>query len=607
MEFDLSPLWISLKSAFAATVITFFLGIAAAHWMIDYRGKGRGLIEGLLISPLVLPPTVVGFLLLLLFGRNGPIGQLLRQMGVTVIFSWSATVIAATVVAFPIMYKTAQGAFAQIDTNLLRAARTLGASELTIFLRVVIPLAWPGVVAGTILTFARALGEFGATLMLAGNIPGQTQTIPVAIYFAVEAGDIQQASVWVLVILGITLAVLIAVNFWSDSQRPFAVGARGEIKSTMFASSSVRPNWSPLAPITDNRGLVVDIQKQLRGFSLETSFTTESDTLGLLGASGAGKSMLLRCIAGLETPSCGRIVLNGQVLFDSKKGINLPCRDRHIGFLFQNYALFPHLNVSQNIGFGLQHLPKLERTRRVNEQITRVQLSGLENRYPQQLSGGQQQRVALARALAIQPEAILLDEPFSALDTHLRSQLEKQLIETLSTYQGVSLFVTHNLEEAYRVCKNLLVLSEGKISARGSKENIFECPHTVSVAQLTGCKNFSRAQVVSPQTVEAADWGCTLRTIEPIPSQLAYVGIRAHQLTFPNNRNQENTFSCWVVQTSETPHRMTLYLKLHHPPVDLSDYQLQAEVFKEKWAMLKSRPCPWHICLDPLRLILMKK
>ena len=421
----------------------------------------------------------------------------------------------------------------------------------------------------------------------------------------------QQASIWVLVILTITLAVLFAVNFWSDSRRSFAVEARerGPGGKGTRRQGDKEKSFSPssFSPIIDNRGLVVEIQKQLPDFSLETYFTTESDTLGLLGASGAGKSMLLRCIAGLETPSWGRIVLNGRVLFDSEKGINLPACDRRIGFLFQNYALFPHLSVSENIGFGLQQLPQVERTQRVNEQITRVQLQGLENRYPQQLSGGQQQRVALARALAIQPEAILLDEPFSALDTHLRSQLEKQLIETLSTYQGVSLFVTHNLEEAYRVCKNLLVLSEGKISAKGSKEHIFEHPRTVSVAQMTGCKNFSRAQVLSPQIVEAADWGCTLRTIEPIPNQLAYVGIRAHQLTFPNNLNQENTFRCWVVQTSETPHRMTLYLKLHHPPVARSDYQLQAEVFKEKWVMLKDCPCPWHICLDPLRLILMKK
>ncbi len=646
MDLDLFPLWFSLKTASVATVITFFLGIAAARWMVSYRGKGKELIEALFISPLVLPPTVVGFLLLLMFGKNGPVGQILLRLGVNIIFSWPAAVITATVVAFPLMYKTALGAFEQIDGDLLRAARTLGASEQRVFWRIILPLAWPGIVAGTILAFARALGEFGATLMLAGNIPGQTQTIPVAIYFAVEAGDMRQASVWVLIILVISLTVLTAVNKlgsrgdgelgaptqWSQrragasaeggfpsvgdwrrvspveatgvglgamgrwgTRGPHAVGIRGD--GEIGKTSPSHP--LPLSP------LLIDIQKQLRGFSLSVAFSTNSETLGLLGASGAGKSMILRCIAGLETPTEGHIVLNGRVLFDAKKGINLPSRDRRVGFLFQNYALFPHLSIAQNIAFGLQHLPKAERARRVNEQLAVVQLQGMEKRYPHQLSGGQQQRVALARALAIQPEALLLDEPFSALDTYLRSQLEKQLIEALATYQGISLFVTHNLEEAYRVCKNLLVLSEGKTVAYGPKENIFESPATFTVAQLTGCKNFSHAQAVSPQVVEALDWGCTLRIIEPIPSQLAYIGIRAHQLTFPNHPNQENTFPCWVVQTSETPHRMTLYLKLHHPPINPNDYHLQAEVFKEKWAVLKDRPFPWHIRLDPLRLILM--
>jgi len=608
MEFDLSPLWLSLKSAFAATVITFFLGITAARWMVNYHGKGKGIIEGLLISPLVLPPTVVGFLLLLLFGKNGPLGQLLLQVGVTVIFSWTATVITGTVVAFPLMYKTAQGAFTQIDANLLRAARTLGASEWTLFWRIVLPLAWPGIVAGTILAFARALGEFGATLMLAGNIPGQTQTIPVAIYFAVEAGEMQQATVWVLIILAISLMVLTAVNFWSDSRRAVAGdGGKSTVAQTFHKLPA--PFFTQESLPTDPgiyRGLVVDIQKQLSSFSLETSFTTAADPLGLLGASGAGKSMLLRCIAGLETPSWGRIVLNGRVLFDSTERINLPSRDRRIGFLFQNYALFPHLNVTQNIAFGLQHLPKSERDRQVNKQLVGLQLQGLGARYPHQLSGGQQQRVALARALAIEPEALLLDEPFSALDTHLRSQLEKQLIETLATYQGISLFVTHNLEEAYRVCKNLLVLADGKTVAYAPKENIFEQPRTLRIAQLTGCKNISLAQAASPQMVEARDWSCTLRVIEPLPETLAYVGIRAHQLTFPNDLNLENTFPCWLVQTSETPHRMTLYLKLHNPPANPQDYHLQAEVFKEKWVVLKDRPRPWHIRLDPLQLILMQ-
>lgn len=215
MIVDWSPLWISFKTTLWATFFTFFLGMAAAYWMVGTKLKGKELIDGLFTSPLVLPPTVVGFILLLLFGTNGSIGKLLKPLGITIIFSWEATVIAATVVAFPLMYQTARGAFEQIDPNLLQAARTLGATEWRIFWRVTLPLAWPGLLAGTILAFARALGEFGATLMLAGNIPGQTQTMPMAIFFAVEGGDMNQGLAWVMIILAISLGVITALNYWS--------------------------------------------------------------------------------------------------------------------------------------------------------------------------------------------------------------------------------------------------------------------------------------------------------------------------------------------------------------------------------------------------------
>jgi molybdate transport system permease protein len=505
------------------------------------------------------------------------------------------------------MYKTALGAFEQIDANLLRVARTLGASEVTIFWRITLPLAMPGILAGTTLAFARALGEFGATLMLAGNIPGQTQTIPMAIYFAVEAGAMNEAWVWVLVIMGISLSGIIAVNYWGRGNKEWGIENRDwGIGNREKPALSILNNTPAHSALT-NSGLFVDIQKQLPGFLLDVSFSTDEQVLGLLGASGAGKSMILRCIAGIEIPTKGRIVLNGRVLFDSEKGINIPSRDRHIGFLFQNYALFPHLSVAQNIAFGLpKGTSALTIKQQVEAQLAAVQLQGYESRYPRELSGGQQQRVALARALASQPEALLLDEPFSALDTHLRSQLEQQLITSVETYQGVTLFVTHNLEEAYRVCQDLLVMERGKAIAYSSKQNIFERPNTVSVAQLTGCKNFSRVVVKASQQVEAIDWGCTLRVIEPVSELLSHVGIRAHQLTFTNEPNQENTFPCWVARTSETPHRMTLYLKLNVSPTSPQDYHLQAEVFKEKWAILKDQSFPWHIRLDPLRLMLME-
>jgi molybdate transport system permease protein len=625
MAFDWSPLLISLKTASVATAITGCLGTAVAWWLFGYKGKGKAWFDGLFTLPLVLPPTVVGFLLLLLFGKHGPIGQVLQPFGLRVVFSWFATVIAATVVAFPLMYRTTLAAFEQVDADLIQAARTLGASEGRIFWRVLVPLAWPGMIAGLILTFARALGEFGATLMLAGNIPGRTQTIPMAIFFAVEQGDRFQALVWVGVVVAIALVTIANLNYWSRYRRWFLQHGRAQLAQTQgvenFQFSKVgeairpTPEIEPRAKTASLKPeLTIAIAKQLGNFSLDVNCRADQQPLGLLGASGSGKSMTLRCIAGLETPTTGRIVLNGRVLFDSERQINLPSQQRQVGFLFQNYALFPHMTVVENLAFGLHNLPKSEQSQRVARYLSMMQLQGLERRYPHQLSGGQQQRVALARALAIEPQILLLDEPFSALDTYLRAQLEKHLQEILASYSGITLFVTHNLEEAYRICRNLVTLAAGKVIADGPKAAIVERPTTFAVAQLTGCKNFSRVEKVGAQTIRAVDWNCLLQVVEPISADMSMVGIRAHHIAFTTALEQSdresafdstNIFPCWLVQTSETPHRMTLYLKLHKIPADAQDYQLQAEVFKEKWLWLKEQPLPWHICLDPLRLFLM--
>ena len=221
---DWSPLWISLATSITATALTFVLGLAAAAWRENRAGLAAALIDGIFLLPLVLPPTVVGFFLLLLLGRNGPAGKLLMQFGATIVFSWPATVIAATVVAFPLMYLTARAALEQVDLHLLQAARTLGASEWRVFREIGLPLAWPGILAGTILSFARALGEFGATLMVAGNIPGKTETIPIAIYFAVEADEIHRALLWCGVDVAISLVLLSGLYLWTRQQPPHRSG-----------------------------------------------------------------------------------------------------------------------------------------------------------------------------------------------------------------------------------------------------------------------------------------------------------------------------------------------------------------------------------------------
>jgi molybdate transport system ATP-binding protein/molybdate transport system permease protein len=356
--------------------------------------------------------------------------------------------------------------------------------------------------------------------------------------------------------------------------------------------------------------LEVEIERNFPDFALRVSFAAAQKSVGILGASGAGKTMTLRAIAGLETPARGRIALDGRTLFDSAKGVNLPSRARHIGLLFQHHALFPHLTVEENIAFGLRKLDARERTRRVSQQIAAMHLTGLGHRYPAELSGGQQQRVGLARALAPQPTALLLDEPFSALDTHLRSQLERQLHVTLSNYGGVTMLVSHNLEEIYRLCEELVVIDKGCVIARGSREEVFRRPPSRQTALLTGCKNLSRAKPRAPHCIEALDWGCTLRVAREILRAPEHIAIRAHHVQVaPTHTTEcsspENSFPCWLAAASEAPFHVTLFLRLHAPPANPSDYHLQVEITQERWAELKSQPLPWSAQLDPDRLFLL--
>ena len=211
---DYYPLWLSLKIAFLATLFTFVFGLAAAQLTVRLR-HGKGFLDGLFTLPLVLPPTVVGFFLLLIFGNSSFIGRFLNQIGASVIFSWTGAVIASTVVSFPLMYRTARGAFEQIDENLLNAGRTLGMTERNLFFRVTLPNSIPSVMAGTILAFARALGEFGATIMLAGNIPHRTQTVSIAIYSAVQGGDWDTAYLWTGIIICISFVTILLMNWWT--------------------------------------------------------------------------------------------------------------------------------------------------------------------------------------------------------------------------------------------------------------------------------------------------------------------------------------------------------------------------------------------------------
>jgi molybdate transport system permease protein len=218
---DWSPVLLSLRVGLSALVVIFVLGTLAARAMTRRHFPGKDVVDGLLVLPLVLPPVVTGFLLLVLLGRNGPVGRFLEgAFGVRLLFTLHAAVLAAVVVAFPLMYQSAKAAFQSVDTRLEDAARTLGAGEARVFLTVTLPLAWPGLVAGTVLSFARSLGEFGATVMVAGNIPGETTTVPLAIFFLADAGDLRAAGIYALVISALSMAMVVALNVWTRRRRP---------------------------------------------------------------------------------------------------------------------------------------------------------------------------------------------------------------------------------------------------------------------------------------------------------------------------------------------------------------------------------------------------
>ena len=285
-----------------------------------------------------------------------------------------------------------------------------------------------------------------------------------------------------------------------------------------------------------NKLLKVDIHMELKEFDLDVDFELKKGCLGILGPSGCGKSMTLKSIAGIVTPDNGIISLTADeetTYFNSKQKINLKPQKRNVGYLFQNYALFPNMTVEDNIAVGVSK----DDSKTVSEMIKRFHLEGLEKRYPRQLSGGQQQRVALARILAYGPDVILLDEPFSAMDTFLKEQLRLELVNSLKDFDGFSVLVTHDRDEAFQFCDELIILDKGKIIAKGETHQIFEDPKKVEVARLTGCKNISKIEVLDDYHVKSLDWGIILEVSQRISSDITHIGIRAHDFSSANKDN----------------------------------------------------------------------
>ena len=323
--------------------------------------------------------------------------------------------------------------------------------------------------------------------------------------------------------------------------------------------------------------VVADIEKRLGDFTLRVDFQADNCVHGLLGASGCGKSMTLRCIAGVVSPDRGHIEVDGRVLFDSERKIDLPPQARRVGLLFQNYALFPNMTLEGNLRAALRGKSRAEAQERGGEMCRRFHLEGLEQLRPAQLSGGQQQRAALARILLTEPTLLMLDEPLSALDSYLRWQTELELMELLDGFAGTTLLVSHSRDEVHRLCKTVTVLDRGSGSGSKSVAELFSLPSTRAECLLSGCKNYSAAARKDAHLLQAADWGAALRCAAEVPEDVRFVGVRSHHLRLVSEAG-ENVLPCAVTRVVDDVFSSVV---IASTPGGAS---LRLEMQKEEWA-----------------------
>ncbi|MFJ3161130.1 ABC transporter permease [Streptomyces kanasensis] len=464
--------------------LSLVLGVPLAWLLARVPFRGKALVRSLVLLPMVLPPTVGGVALLLAFGRRGLLGPWLEdRLGVTLPFHTSGAVLAATFVAMPFLVISLEGALGGLDRRYEDTAASLGAGPLRVFRTVTLPMVAPGLVAGAALTWARALGEFGATITFAGNLPGATQTLPLQVYLLLQEQPEAATSVSLL-LLALAMAVLVALRGrWGAAPADRAAAGprdlpdgddtppppRAEAASGVPAASPTAPgSWSLHAEVTGFNDLVLD--------------APPGTTIALVGPNGAGKTTLLRALLALTGRSHARLVLGGTDV------TALPAHRRGVAWVPQDGALFPHLSALANTAYGLraQGVPRARARADAREWLDRLGVGHLAHRRPGRLSGGQAQRVALARALAARPRLLLLDEPLAALDQTTRAHVRHTLRRHLDGFGGVCLLVTHDPVEAVSLADRVLVLEDGRTLQDAAPAEVTRHPRSPWVARMLG-------------------------------------------------------------------------------------------------------------------------
>ncbi len=515
-EATTEALRLSLLVSLWALGISLLLGVPLAWLLARVPFPGKAFVRSLVLLPMVLPPTVGGVALLLAFGRRGLLGPWLEDtFGVTLPFHTSGAVLAATFVAMPFLVISLEGALGGLRPRYEETAASLGASPVRVFLTVTLPMVAPGLIAGAALTWARALGEFGATITFAGNLPGTTQTLPLQVYLLLQDSPEAATSVSLL-LLAIAMIVLIALRGrWTgtpgDHRDP---ASRAAARPEEPAATATAPDPLP-EPAADPPAKVAPepwpLHADVTGFTRLTLDAGPGTTIAVVGPNGAGKTTLLRALLGLTPRAHAALRLGDDEVTD------LPPHRRGVAWVPQDGALFPHLSALTNTAYGLRAhgVPRAEARREAQGWLERLGVGHLAHRRPAQLSGGQAQRVALARALAARPRLLLLDEPLAALDQTTRARVRHTLRGHLADFGGVCLIVTHDPVEAVSLADRVLVLEDGRALQDEPPAEVTRHPRSPWVARMLGRNAWPGTATADGLALEG---GGHLVVAEPLPS-----------------------------------------------------------------------------------------
>ncbi|MFE3253403.1 ABC transporter permease [Streptomyces sp. NPDC059209] len=481
---------LSLLVSFWALALSLVLGVPLAWLLARVDFPGKAFVRSLVLLPMVLPPTVGGVALLLAFGRRGLLGPWLEDtFGITLPFHTSGAVVAATFVAMPFLVISLEGALGGLRPRYEETAASLGASPVRVFATVTLPMVAPGLLAGAALTWARALGEFGATITFAGNLPGTTQTLPLQVYLLLQNSPEAATSVSLLLLV-IAMAVLIALRGrWTGTPRDTTRDPDSSRNRPTSPDDDTEPGPGPgpeAAPVPVKETATVDerwaLHADVTGFTRLVLDAEPGTTIAVVGPNGAGKTTLLRALLGLTTRAHAGLSLGALDV------TALPPHRRGVAWVPQDGALFPHLSALSNTAYGLraQGATRAEARRTAQLWLDRLDVGHLAHRRPAQVSGGQAQRVALARALATRPRLLLLDEPLAALDQTTRARVRHTLRTHLEGFGGVCLMVTHDPVEAVSLADRVLVLDEGRVVQDAPPADVTRHPRSPWVARMLG-------------------------------------------------------------------------------------------------------------------------